>query len=124
WQEATTAADGRFRLGNLAGDEYAVTVTLDDSVTGFTAEPLGVVVRDGEEARCPNLRLVRISRGGWVTGRVTDAGRRPVGGVGIAAERKVVVEKASMALTEGPVTRTAPDGTYRLRLPPGSWRVM
>jgi protocatechuate 3,4-dioxygenase beta subunit/peroxiredoxin len=124
WYGTTTNGSGAFRFSSLGRAACAVSAVLEDTFPGFTTEPEGVVVRQGEEVRCPDLRLVRVRRGGWVTGRVTDGRKQPISGVGILAMRKIFVVKAARGLTDGPMIRTAADGTYRLRLPPGTWRLV
>jgi hypothetical protein len=121
---ATTDASGAFRFSSLRRAACAVSASLEDKFPGFTTEPEGVVVRQGEEVRCPELRLVRVRRGGWVTGRVTDRRKQPIGNVVLFAMRKIFVAKAAIELGDGPMIRTAADGTYRLPLPPGTWRLV
>lgn len=121
---ATTDASGAFRFSSLRRAAYAVSASLEDRFPGFTTDPEGVVVREGEEVRCPDLRLVRVRRGGWVTGRVTGRRKQPIGNVVLFAMRRIFVAKAAIELGDGPMIRTTADGTYRLPLPPGTWRLV
>jgi uncharacterized GH25 family protein/peroxiredoxin len=120
--EATTDASGSFRFTGLRQDHYLFTAALPQSFPDTAADLQGVVPPEGGEARCPDLRLVR---GGVVTGKVTDDRGKPVAGMTVGSRRDFRFPETNTIFQseEGPDTRTGPDGVYRLRLPPGQWRV-
>src|SRR5439155_18523552 len=89
---------------------------------GYVSDPQDVVPSAGGESCCPDLRLVR---GGMLTGRVTDEKGRPISGVSLYSQRSFYFSLTDTLIDNlrGPDTRTGEDGVYRLRLPPGKWRV-
>ena len=73
--------------------------------------------------RSMNERHSAVTDWGLMSGRVTDAATgQPVAEVVVEAEQQINEPGASWYLS-GPVTRSAPDGSYQLRLPPGKWTV-
>jgi peroxiredoxin len=116
--DGTTDANGNFRFTQLSAEKYFLGVVLPGEFPDLVADTQEIVLTDGAEERCPELRLVR---GGVATGKVTDESGQPLAGVGIAGQRPYL--PADMTAMPGLTTSTAADGTYRLRLPPGTWRV-
>src|SRR5207249_11407905 len=73
-------------------------------------------------ARCPDLHLKPLSGSAVLSGKVTDtATGRPVADVGIITQRQPEGTGMFNMVFSGPRARTGADGTYRLRLPPGTW---
>src|SRR5262249_49279018 len=73
-------------------------------------------VVEGREAVCEDMVL---TRGGLVTGKVTDRETgAPLSEAGVSANRV-----AQPMWAPGPNAKTDARGIYRLRVPPGKWRV-
>jgi protocatechuate 3,4-dioxygenase beta subunit len=121
-QAARTDAAGSFRFTGLRSGHYFFAVEFPQPFPEYAADLQGAAPPEGGEARCPDLRLVR---GGIVTGKVTDDHGQPVAGMEVGARHDIRFPETNSVYQnmEGPGTRTGPDGVYRLRLPPGRWRV-
>lgn len=117
----TTDGEGRFRFTRLREDHYHFRAELPGEIPDSVSDTQGVVPPEGGEARCPDLRLVR---GGVVTGKVTDEKGQPIAGIPIDSMRQFhFLQTNTITTARGPGTHTGADGVYRLRLPPGKWRV-
>jgi uncharacterized GH25 family protein len=116
---ATTDATGTVRFGNLVAGTYVVTAMPPGESPALVADPQGVEVREGAEARCPDLRLVP---GGLVTGTVRNEQGRPMPCVDLMTVRQLHLPRLQ-TVAWGPGARTGADGAYRLRLPAGEWHV-
>jgi protocatechuate 3,4-dioxygenase beta subunit len=118
--QATTDAGGRFRFANLAGGHYILRgerpAPAADPITNLE----GVLLPEGGEGACPELRLMR---GGTVMGSVQDDQGRPIVGAAIAAEEELLLPGRMMLRGQGALGTSGADGSYRLRLPPGKWRL-
>jgi hypothetical protein len=105
---AEAGADGHFALELEPGD-YRVSVYAG----GYAPEMTEVSVAAGG---APTELRVALSRGGLISGRVLDAGGRPVGGVRVGA---------IMDATEGAgggMGESLPDGSFQVTsLPPGRY---
>lgn len=110
-----TDKKGRFILDNLPPGNYSVFLRQEKGEPDWVAIPKRVEgLEEGKQVGCPDLVL---TKGGFVTGKVIDQEtKRPLDGVNINA----YPVKGHGGAT---LTTTKSDGTYRLRLPPGKWRV-
>ena len=120
---AITDAEGRFRFSRLLPGAYLLLPEPSEALAEFEAGTEQVVVTAGGEARCPDLTLKRLAGGPAVlSGKVADAATgQPIAGVEVGIQRLIAgPEMLDMALN-GPTTWTGADGTYRMRLPPGTW---
>jgi len=115
---ATTDEKGFFVLQNLPPGSYTVSIPSE-----HCGDPEWVAVHrrveslaEGNEVKCRNLVL---TRGGIVSGKVTDRETgQPIETVHVAASPSDFTGSFV-----APATHTQPDGAYKLRLPPGKWRV-
>jgi carboxypeptidase family protein len=84
--KATTDRDGAFRIDGLAAGRYYVVTSLAGYVSRSESDDEGsaVIVGDGEQVKDVAIAL---TRGGVVTGRVTDAEDAPLVGQQIALTR-------------------------------------
>ena len=118
----TTDADGRFRFSRLLPGAYLLLPAPAEALAEFEGSTERIVVSPGGEARCPELTLKRLAGSAVVSGKVTDAATgQPVADVGITTQRQIASTGMLNMPIEGPVTRTRADGTYHMRLPPGTW---
>lgn len=117
WGEALTDTSGRFHFDDLLPGKYGVYLADNDVQKEWVAAARRVDrVAEGREAVCEDLIL---TRGGLVTGQVTD---RETGA--LLTEAHVSANRVVQQMwTPGPGTKTDATGTYRLRVPPGKWRV-
>jgi carboxypeptidase family protein len=118
----TTDAGGRFRFSRLLPGAYLLLPEPAEELAEFEGSTERVVVSLGSEARCPDLTLKRLAGSAVLSGKVTDeATGQAVADVGIITQRQISSTGMLNMPIEGPITRTGTDGTYRMRLPPGTW---
>jgi protocatechuate 3,4-dioxygenase beta subunit len=117
WAEGVTDRNGGFRFDGLLPGKYSVQLAGGDSQKEWVAAERWVNrVAEGREAVCDPLVLIR---GGLVTGTVTD---RETGAP--LAEARVSANRVVQQLwAPGPGAKTDATGVFRLRVPPGKWRV-
>src|SRR5260370_271190 len=110
---------GRYR--QLRG-AYLLLPQPTEALADFEGGTERVVISQGSEATCPDLTLKRLAGSAALSGKVTDAATgQPVGDVGITTQRLIASTGMLNMPIEGPMTRTGADGTYHMRLPPGTW---
>jgi protocatechuate 3,4-dioxygenase beta subunit len=119
-REARTDGDGRFQFGGLRAGNYVLQAASPGPQTDRVTDLQGVMLPEGGQAHCPDLRIVRA---GEVSGRLTDEKGQPLAGVEISARREVELAPRMFTQGDSPSARTGADGSYRLRLPPGQWQV-
>jgi protocatechuate 3,4-dioxygenase beta subunit len=115
--EAVTDKSGRYHFDGLLPGKYSVHLMTGDFQEEWTATERWVNrVAEGREAVCDPVILIR---GGLVTGTVTD---RETGAP--LAEARVSANRVVQQMwAPGPGAKTDARGVYRLRVPPGKWRV-
>ena len=115
WLQTRTDAQGRYRL-NLAKDHYNIWADAEDRIAIAVK---ALAVEPGKTVSGADIKLVR---GAFVTGTVIDAAtNEPVVPAGDRAPR-VAHYGPARPRTGAAVTSTKvhPDGTYRLRVAPGT----
>ena len=114
--DALTDAAGRTAVGFAAGDRVEVLVH-----PPHTAGPyLGV--RTTAEVTAGRPLVVRVPRGRWVAGTITDAAGRPLAGASAHWGREdgdVPEWRGDTLSGRDAIVRTAADGTFRLAVPAG-----
>jgi hypothetical protein len=114
--DAVTDARGRVAVGFAAGDTIDVLVHPPADAGPY------VGVRTTAEITGPRSLVVRLPRGRWLTGTITDASGTPLAGASAhwGREAAVVPEWKDPVLTgRDAIVRTAADGTFRLAVLPG-----
>jgi len=112
---AMTDPKGRYRIANLPAGSYQVETVAEYQAEWVTMPRDGVVVEPGKTASDIGLLMCE---GGFVCGRIADAGtREPLAGV------RVDVRPATASRANSYFGLTQGDGTFRLRCPPGSCSV-
>lgn len=110
---AITRDDGVFAFDDVAPGTYRVEARDPSDVDVAASASAEVSLRAGETVFVP----LRLSAGGWIEGRVTDAAVRPLASVPL----RVVRLPAEVPVDR---TRTAEDGRFRTRpLPAGRYRL-
>lgn len=108
---ATTDPKGSYRIANLPAGSYQVEVVVEHRAEWVTVPRDGVAVEPDKTASEVNLLLCE---GGFVCGIVVDAATdEPLAGV------RVDIRPATASRANNYVGLTQPDGTFRLRCPPG-----
>lgn len=108
---AVTGSDGGFEIHGLEGRTYTMSVQHPD----YAPSESSVEVPADQD---PPETVVRLSRGGTLTGTVRDASKNPVTGAAIVAMRGLFGGDMNTA-------ETGPDGRYTMeKLAPGSYNVM
>src|SRR5437867_4249532 len=112
----TTEDDGRFSFGSVAPGRYRLTVTR----RGYTRPPLTITLGAGQPAEDIQLNMALT---GAISGRVVDAGGRPMGNVEVKA-MKASYPEGRRILTPVQSVLTNDLGEYRLFwLAPGRYYV-
>ncbi|MBM4085443.1 MAG: carboxypeptidase regulatory-like domain-containing protein, partial [Planctomycetes bacterium] len=117
WESASTGSDGAYVFDNLLPGDYDIRLGGWGEVAERVALPQRVEkLGEGQHRHCTDLVL---TRGGLVMGKVADRETgEPIEGATVRARllyQPVLMEQLA--------PRTKPDGTYRLRLPPGTWSI-
>ena len=107
--DAMTDSDGRYRIERIAPGRRTVTIDAECCIDQTKA----ILFRSSNE------RLdITLSRGGQISGRVTDLGGNPVDGVSVTATQKRPSESQARS------TRPESDGAYHFSgLEPGPWTI-
>lgn len=103
--------DGSFRVLGLAEGRYRVTASLSNWANDEPSPWIGTTVDDVDAGR-EDLRVV-LRRAAWISGRVVDAEGRGLAGIAVLA-----VEAGGKDIESR--TKSAQDGSFRLRVPPDS----
>jgi protocatechuate 3,4-dioxygenase beta subunit len=116
--EATTGADGTFRIAAVAaGENYVATARHAGSAL---SRQRGIGVRGGEETHVPDITL---SRGGTVAGIVMDASGAPLRDAKVVADNSLFAG-ADLWNAKSDSATTDAEGRYRLEhLPAGVVKV-
>lgn len=124
---ATTDADGRFEIRELAAGRYTMTASKGGFVTlqygqrrpGESGTPLELA--DGQVL---DKLLIGLPRGSVISGRVTDEFGEPVANAAVMAMRYAYAGGARRLVPAGARDTTDDQGQYRLfGLPPGDYFV-
>ncbi|MBZ5581969.1 MAG: carboxypeptidase-like regulatory domain-containing protein [Acidobacteriia bacterium] len=117
--QALSAADGRFRIGNIAAGEYEVWVEAQGFVRqAGPSAALSIELAEGQNRKDLAIRLVPL---GAISGRVLDENGDPVAGVTLEA-RHYSYSRSSKILRSGGRGTTDSRGEYRVfDLPPDRW---
>lgn len=108
---AISGTDGGFEITGLESRAYQVAVQHPN----FSPNESKVDIPADQD---PPELVIKLSRGGTLTGTVRDASRQPVGGATILAMRGMLGGQPNSA-------STGPDGRYTIeKLPPGDYTVM
>lgn len=108
---AISGTDGGFEIAGLEPRAYQVAVQHPN----YSPNESKVEVPADQD---PPELVIKLSRGGTLTGMVRDAGRQPVVGATILAMRGMMGGQPNTATT-------GPDGRYTIeKLPPGDYTVM
>ena len=120
---ATTDEDGRYRLTGVNPGSYNVTPNAAGFATGLSSAGKSVLLSEGEEVEGVDFTL---SRGGVITGRVTDFGGRPVIGERVRLIRvdERGQEIGGVYFGNSYMYATDDRGIYRLYgVPPGTYKI-
>jgi len=124
---AVTDADGQYRLSGLPAGDYEVNVNLLEVYVPISQDgqrSRSITLDEREEARDIDFTL---TRGGVITGRLTDAGGAPIIGARVLAntiDKDGVRRSLEWNLLHNGKGTTDDRGTYRIYgLPPGRYRV-
>ena len=122
-----TAADGRFRIGNLPAGSFTVSAVKEGFVEAFYGETTwqvgfrSVSIADGADG---DVRIV-MPRAGAIAGIVYDEAGRPAPGRFMRLMRRTGGARAELVTHNWPVRGTDPAGRYRFEnLSPGTYFVM
>lgn len=112
---ATTDQDGFYRITNLAAGTYSVTASAPAYVMPNPYEPRYKVVLIGEDENVEGINF-SLTRGGVITGRLTDADGRPVIDQQVQVYHLSVLQQRGRQRTIFPagVAQTDDRGIYRV----------